>query len=98
MSGDLLTRYCPRRGDCNPCVGTSFPHTHCNILSFRYALWFWIAVVSMASPVFLIVFSPFLKTAAHGEAAAAAAVDAEVSCLCFNLYVRSSWVPYCVRA
>ena len=54
-------------------------HTHCNILSFRYALWFWIAVVSMASPVFLIVFSPFLKTAANGEAAAAAAVDAEVS-------------------
>ena len=34
----------------------------------------------MASPVFLIVFSPFLKTAAHDEAAAAAAADAEVSC------------------
>lgn len=50
MSGDLLTRYCPRRGQCDP-----------------FQLWFWIAVVSMASPLLMVLFSPFLRTKPHEE-------------------------------
>jgi hypothetical protein len=52
MSGDLLTRYCPRRGQCDP-----------------FQLWLWIAVVSMASPVLMVVFSPFLRTKVNDEIA-----------------------------
>jgi hypothetical protein len=53
MSGDLLTRYCPRRGQCDP-----------------FQLWFWIAVVSMASPLLMVLFSPFLRTQSHEESSA----------------------------
>lgn len=58
MSGDLLARYCPRRGQCDP-----------------FKLWLWIAVVSMASPVLMVIFSPFLRSKAN-DAQPAGVADA----------------------
>ena len=61
MSGDLLARYCPRRGQCD-----------------AFKLWLWIAVVSMASPVLMVIFSPFLRSKADDAQAAGVADGSEM--------------------